>query len=74
LTLLHLYSDVYLKPGFERDVDMAKLYIQYKVPDCMGEDISKYQKEIEDTFEKVDECYTDHVINILEERMEYQNI
>jgi hypothetical protein len=28
LTLLHLYADVYLKSGYERDMGMTKLYIQ----------------------------------------------
>jgi hypothetical protein len=59
LTLLHLHADVYLKPGYEKDMDMAKLYIQYKVMACRVEDTSKYQKEIDNVFEKVDKRYTD---------------
>jgi hypothetical protein len=74
LTLLHLYADVYLKPGYEKDMDMAKLYIQYKVADCRGEDTSKYQKEIDDAFDKLDKSYTDHPINMAEENMEYKKI
>jgi hypothetical protein len=73
-TLLHLYADVYLKPGYEKDMDMAKLYIQYKVADCRGEDTSKYQKEIDDAFEKVEKRYTDHAINTVEESAEYKKI
>jgi hypothetical protein len=74
LTLLHLYTDVYLTSGYEKDMDMAKLYIQNKVADCRGEDTSKYQKEIDDAFEKVDEHYTNHAINMREESMEYKKI
>jgi hypothetical protein len=46
LTLLHLHSDFYLKKWFEKDMDMAKLYIQYKVADCRGEDTSKHLKKL----------------------------
>jgi hypothetical protein len=74
LTLLHLYADVYLKPGYEKDMDMAKLYIQYKVADCRGEHTSNYQKEIDDAFEKLDQRYTDHPINTEEESAEYKKI
>jgi hypothetical protein len=74
LTLLHLYADVYLKPGYEKDMDMAKLYIQYKVADCRGEDTSKYIMEIDDAFEKLDKSCTDHPINMPEENMEYKKI
>jgi hypothetical protein len=62
LTLLHLHADVYLKPGYEKDMDMAKLNSQYKVADCRKKNTSKYQKEIEDAFEKLDKRYTDHAI------------
>jgi hypothetical protein len=50
LTLLYLYADVYLKPGYEKDTDMAKLYIQYKVADCRGKHTSKYLMEIDNAF------------------------
>jgi hypothetical protein len=55
-------------------MDMAKLYIRYKVADWRGEDTSKYQKEIDDAFEKVEKRYTDHAINMLEESIEYKKI
>jgi hypothetical protein len=62
-TILQSFSFFYLKPGYEKDMDMAKLYFQYKVEDCRGEDTSKYQKEIDNAFEKLDKRYTDHAIN-----------
>jgi hypothetical protein len=74
LTLLYLYADVYLKPGYEKDMDMAKLCIQYKVADCRGEDTSKYLMKIDNAFEKLDKSYRDHVINTEEERAEYKKI
>jgi hypothetical protein len=64
LTLLYFYVDVYLKPGFEKDMDMAKLYIQYSVVDSRGEYTKKYKKEVKDTFEKVDNRYIDYEIII----------
>jgi hypothetical protein len=74
LTLLHLYTNVYLKPGYEKDIDMVKLYIQYKVANCKRENTSKHQKEINDAFEKVDKRYTDHPINMPEVSVEYKKI
>jgi hypothetical protein len=68
LTLVHLYPEVYLKPGFEKVLDMGKLYIQYKTADCRGEDTEKYKK----SFEKVDKYYTNHEILLQEESLEYQ--
>jgi hypothetical protein len=52
LTPPHLYADVYLKRGIEKVMDMAKLYIQYKVADCRREDTIKYKKKIEDALKK----------------------
>jgi hypothetical protein len=74
LTLLHLYADVYLKPEYEKDMDMAKLYIQFKVADCRGDYTSKYPIEIDNAFEKLDKSYTDLPINTPEARAEYRKI
>jgi hypothetical protein len=60
VTLLYLYTDVYLKPRYEKDMDMAKLYIHYKVADCSEEDIPKSKKEIEGDYEKVDKRYSNY--------------
>jgi hypothetical protein len=73
LTLLHLYANVYLKPGYEKDVNFAKMYIQYKVAGCRKEDSTNFKKEIQVAFEKVDNYYTNHEM-MSEESLEYQKI
>jgi hypothetical protein len=45
LILPHLYADVYLKSGYEKDMDMGKLHIQFKVADCRGEDTTTSKKK-----------------------------
>jgi hypothetical protein len=63
-----------MKPGYEKHMDMPKFYIQYKVADLEGENISKFKKEIEDAFEKVVKVYSDQELIMRKDSLKYDKI
>jgi hypothetical protein len=63
------------EPGYilfePQNYKWLKLYIQYKVSDCRGEDTSNHLKEIEDVFENIQKRYKNFKIMTLQKQKKY---
>jgi hypothetical protein len=72
ITLYRLYEHIFRYNQFEKDNDMANLYVKYKIADFRGEDTTNIQEEINTAYQKIYNKYNDlNIFKKIEEHYKY---